>query len=130
MLLTVAVLITIVTPALAASWSMKMRYAVLDGKNNGQTYNLAAGTRTVVGDLREYYWNNSLTNNVDVGVVLYRSNPILLDTKVASTSVTVKKGGAISRVNLSATSQPKGTYYLYFHKANNETGVEGWGTIN
>lgn len=129
MLFTVALLCAIVTPVLAASWSMEMRYSVVDGKKNGQTYNLNAGTRTVTGSLWSYYWNNDLTSTVDVNVILYKSNAILPDTNVAKTTARVQKGGSKKTIALTKSGQPKGTYYLYFSKPNNETGVRGSGTI-
>ncbi|MFB4212853.1 hypothetical protein ACE1TH_13170 [Shouchella sp. JSM 1781072] len=108
---------------------MEMKYATVSGKNNGQTYSLNAGTRTVTGQIWATNWNNNLTNTVSVGSVLYKSNPVLADSRIASTTSTVNKNGVKRNMEIKATGQAKGTYYLYFHKPNNQTTVKGSGTI-
>ncbi|MFK3937994.1 hypothetical protein ACI2JA_10875 [Alkalihalobacillus sp. NPDC078783] len=129
--LTVIFLLGVTAPALAASWSMTMSAGVVNGNNNGNTYSLNAGKRTVTGSVYVSKWNDQLTtSSVNVTAVLYKKNTVGLNTKVATRSVNPNSKGHATSVAMSASNQPKGTYYLYFSKGHNYTTVKGSGTIN
>lgn len=131
LIITASFLILLATPVLAASWSMEVSREMVSGKANGETYSLNEGTRKVTGSIWVTKWNKDLDiSEIDVNVVLYKSNSIWIDSRIQGTTVTVNKNGNSKSFSMSKTNQKKGTYYLYFSKPHNNTTVKGSGSIN
>lgn len=109
-------------------WEFRMENVYVSGKDNGKTYNLNAGTRTVTGSVYTYSTNN---NNpaYTASASLYRVRAWQSDVRVEQQSLNMPVNGGSTSVNISKSNQPEGEYYLVFSRSNRTGIMLGHGSI-
>ncbi len=129
-------LLVMATPVLANSynwgWTSNDYGMIIDGKRNGITYNLTAGTMTLQGGV-------TIIEDTSFGLATWRHTVkkvnLLIDSSVCSVSVTPELPGVRYPFSKNCGSQPAATYYLYIERLTS-TGesdyriVTGSGTIS